>query len=355
MNHIRRVFIVLVCFVVFFISTPNTTVSAIVGEGTEVFPPTIGKPAEYKIHFEISKLLKVHQYIAFLFSPGFDYKRPSDMTPPLPDPGNPCWSCKEKPIVEIWDDGSILFKFNSHIELDPSKEGYRHITVIITKENGISNPNESGIYDIQVKTQSEPNWVLAGTVEIIDQNPLGVIVMETGKKGQGDWYITKPGIFLECLDYETNICYSINYKGNKPATGKSHDIEFENGQYIRDIHYFLTQDNKKLTDWVTMTVYIDTLLPSFTVQIPYTGFITSEETFLLKGQIDQQVLNDRGKDKIFLSADSFLINGRQIAFDSTSGNFKAPLKLQPGDNYYQLEAVDQAGNKTEKEIVIIRQ
>jgi len=355
MNHIRRIFIVFVCFVLFFISMPSRTVSAIAGEGAEAFPPTIGKPADYKIHFEISKIVKVHDYIALLFSPGFEYEQPpKNIIIPPPWPG-PCWSCQGIPIVKIYEDGSIFIKFNSHIELDPSKEGYRHITVTIPKDAGFSNPKLPGEYSIQVKTQSEPNWVLAGSVEIINQNPPGVVVLETGKKGQGDWYITKPGIILECIDYATDICYCVNYKGNKLTTGKSHHIEFETGQYIRDIHYFLTKDNKGISDWVTITVCVDTIFPSFTIQIPYTGFVTSEEAFLLKGQIDQQVLEDRGRDKIFLSADSFQMDGKQITFDSTTGDFEWLINLQPGDNYFQLEAIDPAGNTTTKQLVIRRE
>ncbi|MCE5223467.1 hypothetical protein LLG10_04665 [bacterium] len=129
MKHAYHVFIGIICISIVINVFSMQATHALIGQGVEVYPYTVNQPTEIKIYFEIAEKLRVHEWIKFLFSPGFQYTKPEQI---IPKP--PCESCLDLPIVQVYSDGSIEFKFNSHIELDPSKEGYRDINVTLRQE-----------------------------------------------------------------------------------------------------------------------------------------------------------------------------------------------------------------------------
>jgi hypothetical protein len=157
------------------IQTPK--VKAINNVWIEVMSRRVGMKATYKFHFTIEKTLRVHQYIKLIFPKGTTMP-PEDPNPPPPkdpgevppprDPTQPPGGSDPGQGLPIIDYAENSLKFNSHIELDPSKEGYKDITVTIPDVVGICNPAEPGFYKCKVSTQAEPTPVESAPYEIVE-------------------------------------------------------------------------------------------------------------------------------------------------------------------------------------------
>lgn len=158
-----------------FMAFYSKPVSAINNFWMEVVPRKVGVTATYKFHFSIEKTVKVHEWIKLWW--------PKECTlPPLPEDEHkrkeelkriiesmsiglsPCSSCQGLPIID-YEENSL--KFNSHIELDPSKEGYRDITVTVPDIVGVVNPPQPGKYQCKVATAPEPTAVKSEPFEIV--------------------------------------------------------------------------------------------------------------------------------------------------------------------------------------------
>ncbi|MDD4663658.1 MAG: stalk domain-containing protein [Caldisericia bacterium] len=172
-----KVFSVFVALVISFgfLTFYSKPVSAINNFKMDVVPRKVGVTATYKFKFSIEKTVKVHEWIKLWW--------PKECTlPPLPEDEHkrkeelkriiesmsiglsPCSSCQGLPIID-YEENSL--KFNSHIELDPSKEGYRDITVTVPDIVGIYNPPQPGKYQCKVATQPEPTAVKSEPFEIV--------------------------------------------------------------------------------------------------------------------------------------------------------------------------------------------
>lgn len=326
------------------------TTFALVGQGVEVNPYTVNQPTEIKVYFEVGKTVRVHDWISFLFSPGFQYTEPEQK------PKVPCETCLGKPIIRFYNDGSILFKFNSHIELDPSKEGYRYITVTIPKDNGFSTPILPGSYEVKVATQAEPEWVLAGVVEILtNEMPDGLLITEYGQKGKGDWFISSPVIDIQTLAPNSSLWYYQNHHASNINKKKlSALFYFGSGQHIIDYHYCL-ENQGKLSEWRIFTVCIDTEPPKFEIpQANENVIVTNQSTYNLLGFFYDDIMNDREVKRSYLDRTEFRIDQQIIPINLLNNTFETTLSLQLGENIIRLEATDQAGNTTEKTITILR-
>jgi hypothetical protein len=151
-------------------------VSAINNVWIDVTPRKVGLKATYKIHFTIEKTLAVHQYIKLVWPKG-------TTLPPLPEDEtkrkeelkriieamsiglSPCSACQGLPIID-YNENSL--KFNTHIELDPSKEGYKDITVTVPDVVGITNPTVEGKYVFKISTQAEPTAAASAPYDIVE-------------------------------------------------------------------------------------------------------------------------------------------------------------------------------------------
>ncbi|MDD4663718.1 MAG: hypothetical protein PHD83_03510, partial [Caldisericia bacterium] len=242
------------------------------------------------------------------------------------------------------------------IELDPNKEGYRNITVTMQKDSGFSTPVIPGTYSIQVATQAEPAWVLAGEVEILStESPDGIIITGYGIKGKGDWFVSSPVMDMQTLAPNSSLLYYQNdHSSNINKKKLSALIYSENGQHIIDYHYCI-ENQGKTSEWRTLTVCIDTAPPIYEISGTYANtIVTTEQEYVLKGFFYNDLMNDREVYHSVLDQTEFRINDQSVNINLSDGTFQISLSLQPGENSFHLEAVDQAGNKTEKNINIIR-
>ncbi|MDD4664250.1 MAG: hypothetical protein PHD83_06285, partial [Caldisericia bacterium] len=131
-----------------------------------------GKKATYKFIFTIEKIVEVHTEIKLGFPQG------TVIEPPIPekDPErrerltriiesmsiglSPCSACQGLPVIDFYDDGTMKsLKFNSHIELDPAKEGYSTITVTVPDVCGFVLPVKPGFYTYKISTHAEPTEI----------------------------------------------------------------------------------------------------------------------------------------------------------------------------------------------------
>lgn len=172
-----KVFSVFVALVISFgfLTFYSKPVSAINNFKMDVVPRKVGVTATYKFKFSIEKTVKVHEWIKLWW--------PKECTlPPLPEDEHkrkeelkriiesmsiglsPCSSCQGLPIID-YEENSL--KFNSHIELDPSKEGYRDIVVTVPDIVGVTNPPSPGKYQCKVATQPEPTAAKSEPFEIV--------------------------------------------------------------------------------------------------------------------------------------------------------------------------------------------
>lgn len=150
--------------------------SAINNVWVEVLPRKVGMKATYKIHFSLEKVVKVHDWIKLTWPKG-------TTLPPLPEDEHarkeelkriieamsiglsPCSACQGLPIIDYTENS---LKFNSHIELDPSKEGYRDITVTVPDVVGVKNPTVEGKYVFKISVQPEPTQVPSAPYDIVE-------------------------------------------------------------------------------------------------------------------------------------------------------------------------------------------
>lgn len=195
----------------------------------EVATRKVGMKATYKFHFSIEKTVKVHDWIKLYFPkeailPGDPEKDPPPPKDPgkIPSPRPPgpgfgnCDPCEGIPIFN-YEENSM--KFNSHIELDPSKEGYRDITVTVPEVAGIKNPTKPGFYTCKISTQPEPTPVESTPFEIVESR-IGV------PEGMPEVTVMPPSI-------RANASYQIGFKVGRGGWLKEGDsrirIKFPEG------------------------------------------------------------------------------------------------------------------------------
>jgi len=146
----------------------------------DVVPRRTGSIAKYQFHFSIEKKIEVHQWFHIVFPIG------TKLTPPLPEEEHertlqlkeiaesinlslpPCNACMGLPLIRFEPDGSLTLMFNTHLELDPQKEGYRDITITIMEKAGFTNPIQQGMYEFRISNQQEPHYVSSLPVEIVE-------------------------------------------------------------------------------------------------------------------------------------------------------------------------------------------
>jgi len=204
--------------------------SAISNVWIEVFPRKVGLKATYKIHFSLEKKLEVHKYIKLVWPKG-------TTLPPLPEDEHarkleltriieamsiglsPCSACQGLPIIDFKENS---LQFNTHIELDPAKEGYKDIVVTVPDVVGVSNPMTEGKYVFKVGTQAEPTLVASAPYEIVESK-IGV------PEGLPEVKVTPPS-------YKAIATYNIGFNVGRGGWLKAGDgrirVRFPEGTFL---------------------------------------------------------------------------------------------------------------------------
>ena len=173
MKLLKKILSILLTFCLLLgvsVSKPVPT-KAITKFRMELSSPRAGANSEYKFYFSIEKTVKVHDWIKLVLPPGTRYMK-------IPTSGS-CLVDMEMPSIGTLPDGSLEFKFNVHIELDPEKEGYKNITITLPAKSLVFDGNQKyytleffnppipGSYTYKIATQSEPTLVESKPVNIL--------------------------------------------------------------------------------------------------------------------------------------------------------------------------------------------
>jgi hypothetical protein len=142
-------------------------VKAINNVWIEVMSRRVGMKATYKFHFSLEKTLAVHHYIKLIFPKEVTFP-PKDPNPPPPkdpgevppprDPTQPPGGSDPGQDLPIIDYAENSLKFNSHIELDPSKEGYKEQSLFQMWLEYAIQPNLDFISVKFLPKQNQPPW-----------------------------------------------------------------------------------------------------------------------------------------------------------------------------------------------------
>ena len=210
----------------------------------ELSSPRPGANSIYKFHFSLEKTVKVHDWIKLVFPPGTTLEKTPAFPPPS-EPPSPCRPCQGFPIINNLADGSIELKFNSHIELDPSKEGYRDIiatvpaSISMPDKNGnnwmehrFHNPTKPGFYIYKIATQSEP--------ELVESRPLKI----------QDYPLSSPIVQIEPIQLKEKAGYSIDFDLNEFCDMKAGQDSI-NIQFPKEVVFSKT-DEEIHRDWITV-------------------------------------------------------------------------------------------------------
>ena len=291
---------ILITGILTFIPKPA---SAIKNVWVEVLPRKVNTIATYKIHFTIEKVLHVHEWIKLMWPP--DTKLPE--LPEDPHDRNerlkqiiesmsiglsPCSSCQGLPILDY---DEISLKFNTHIELDPSKEGYSDIVITVPDRVGIINPSKEGKYQFKIATQAEPTFVASAPYEIVESR-IGV------PEGIPEVTVVPP-------TYKVNAAYKITFNVGRggwlpPGEGRIR-IKFPNETVL----------SKKTGEIPVEAITINGVHPT---DRPTVG----QNTITILTPVE---ILDSGKVEVYLSERAGIIN------PGKPGDYKLEVSTMPAD------------------------
>jgi hypothetical protein len=151
------------------------SVQAIQDFRVEVKPRRISTRASYTLYLKLDKALEVHDWIKIRFPEGT--KLPELSTNPerrreelkrivesIYIGTSPCSSCQGLPEINYIENS---IRFNVHLGLDPSIEGYETIKISVTDRVGIINPDNPGWYQLSISTARENTPVKSEAYEIV--------------------------------------------------------------------------------------------------------------------------------------------------------------------------------------------
>lgn len=215
------------------------------------------------------------------------------------------------------------------------------VTVEVSEQAGIVNPDTPGLYKIKVHTSKEKDDVESNAIEIKDKPYVRTkfIVTPSFPDGKNDFYITQPIVILVG---ETNTGDPITtyYKiddGNYVTSVSGAQIVVDYG--VHKISYYSTAGN--IVEKVhTQVIKFDNAAPVLTINSPQSGSYAKSSECTITGSVKDDYL------------DKLLINGNKVEVLS-DGSFSYKVNLNPGKNVFKILAEDMAGNKTERDISVI--
>ena len=214
------------------------------------------------------------------------------------------------------------------------------VTVEISEQAGIVNPDTPGLYKIKVHTSKEKDNVESNAIEIKDKPYVRTkfIVSPSFPDGKNDFYITQP---IVILIGETNTGKPVTtyYKiddGDYVTSASGAQIVVNYG--VHKISYYSTSNN--IVEKVhTRVIKFDNVAPILSVSSPENGSYAKDEECTIAGSAKDDYL------------DKVLINGNKVELLS-DGSFSYKVKLNPGKNVFKVIAEDMAGNRTERDISV---
>jgi len=221
----------------------------------------------------------------------------------------------------------------------------------IPSETGICNPKEENQWvNYGVSTEAEQATVFSSRLYISPALPETKMIVSSGKVGLNGWYVEPPLLSFICTQEEviTRIWWDDH---DDAALEYSDPFRLDPGYYIRTLCFFSESAYGK--EPVQKKAFkIDTLNPSFSILDPSSPHhLTNNVFFTIYGKVHPSML-EAGKQQIQMIDNPLLINNEEIELNQ-EGEFWKDAKLTEGENQFLIQCFDEAGNQTQKTIILI--
>jgi hypothetical protein len=220
---------------------------------------------------------------------------------------------------EISEGNSIIF----NIPIAISAQSTATITI-----SGIKNPSEAGEYSLSLATTAEPNPVMSSPYRIGLVLVTELTINPSEPNGLAGWYTIAPNLILTNIITSAKIFYSWDNGSPQPYTGSS--ITAPEG--VHTITYYsiaegLDDETKKST-----TIKVDTKAPVIRVTRPTESSTVNQPDLVVEGDVDEQ--------------NNYIVTVNEKPATVTDKRFTITISLNPGENWIDIVATDEAGNRS---------
>jgi len=218
------------------------------------------------------------------------------------------------------------------------------VEIYFSERANIINPSSPGRYKATVYTSEETSPVDSDEF-LVTPTPsvsTSVIVLPTSDPTGNNGYYTSPisVILIGNSNSGANVTvhYSVDGSNFLAVTGQPARIELSDGIHV--IKFYSEDSNGAKEEVREKEFKVDSTPPNIILTDPQGDIVVSKFNYTIKGKIENYDTNT-----------VLYINGKQVTVDQ-NGQFSFDVSLLEGDNQISIVAVDEAGNKSEKDLVI---
>jgi hypothetical protein len=223
-------------------------------------------------------------------------------------------------------------------------DGNSQVEIYFSERANIINPSSPGRYKATVYTSEETSPVDSDEF-LVTPTPsvsTSVIVLPTSDPTGNNGYYASPisVILIGNSNSGANVTvhYSVDGSNFLAVTGQPARIELSDGIHV--IKFYSEDSNGAKEEVREKEFKIDSTPPNIILTDPQGDMVVSKFNYTIKGKIENYDTNT-----------VLYINGKQVTVDQ-NGQFSFDVSLLEGDNQISIVAVDEAGNKSEKDLVI---
>ena len=194
--------------------------------------------------------------------------------------------------------------------------------------SGVTNPSEAGEYTLSLATQAEPMPVISTPYRVGMVLETKITINPEEANGLAGWYTIAPNILFTSEVSSAQIFYSWDQGNFQLYTGGS--IRAPEGMHL--LTWYSTAENFDDEAKQSMQFKVDTRAPLVRITRPVEGFVATTPTLVVEGEVDEE--------------HSFSVNINERPATVTDKRFSITLTLNPGENWLDVVATDEAGNRS---------
>ncbi len=223
---------------------------------------------------------------------------------------------------------------------------------------GVDNGKNPGTYLMKVTTDQEPQGAVY-QYTILPPVPKTDLKIE-GKKGNYQWFVEPPTVYLTSSDPSAEIWY---WWDHGPKRIYSEGIQaglsdtlpgspLPSGQFKTRLYYqSVTPYGEEKPK--TKEIWVDTVSPEVRIESPLEPTtITKERSVKISGRVVQINRVEYGENILILDQ-IIQVNGESITVNPDSGKFEYEMALNEGENVILIHAEDEAGNQWETARIVL--
>lgn len=194
--------------------------------------------------------------------------------------------------------------------------------------SGIKNPSEAGEYSLSLATKAEPNPVMSSPYRIGLVLVTELTINPSEPNGLAGWYTIAPNLILTNMISTAKIFYSWDNGSPQPYTGSS--ITAPEG--IHTITYYSIAEGLDDETKKSETIKVDTRAPIIRVTRPQESSTVNLPELVVEGEVDEQ--------------NNYIVTVNEKPATVTEKRFTITISLNPGENWVDIVAIDEAGNRS---------